>query len=219
MNFYETLNLPPKATVKDIEQAYRQLARKVHPDFHSDKADASEDHMKMLNLIRYTLTDPERRSRYDAELLKSGQTSLWKMRLSSRWSVAWSHKQWAMIMMAGILLGMTLGGSLWFHRRLSARPAPLPLNQPLTSVPSTLSAPVPGASPMVTTNLQHPPATPSKPSPHVVQRGSSLKEVLEMMGNPDRVEEDPSHDLRVLYYGKLRLIFQSGKLVQGLTQP
>ena len=71
MNFYETLNVAPKATVEEIEQAYRQLARMAHPDFHQGQTEASEDRMNVLNLIRDTLTDPERRARYDAELVKS----------------------------------------------------------------------------------------------------------------------------------------------------
>jgi len=220
MNFYEALNLKPEATVEEIEQAYRQLARKVHPDFHQDDANASEDHMKMLNLIRDTLIDPERRVRYDAELLRSSQASEAGFRKAKRfvsgWALAWSNRQLAIVIVAGLLLGVALGGSLWFHRRLSVPSPPLPTNQPISSPPS---ASIPEPSAPVTPTLKNPAVIPSKPKPQVVQLGSNLNEILQVMGNPDRVEEDSSHNLRVLYYGKLRLILKNGKLVQGLTQP
>ena len=32
MSFYTTLNLDPKCTLNDIKNAYKQLARKYHPD-------------------------------------------------------------------------------------------------------------------------------------------------------------------------------------------
>ena len=215
MNFYEALNLKHEATVDEIEQAYRLLARKVHPDFHQDDANVSEDRMKMLNLIRDTLTDPERRARYDAELLKSSLAS----EAGSRWDLIWSNKQLAFVIVAGLFLGMAVGGSLMFHRRLSVPSPPFPTNQPVSSLPSPPSASIPGPSTPDTTNLTNPAVIPSGPKPQVVHVGSNLNEILQMMGNPDRVEEDSSRNLRILYYGKLRLIVRNGKLVQGLTQP
>jgi hypothetical protein len=222
MNFYEALNLVPKATVEEIEQAYRLLARKVHPDFHPDQADASEDRMKVLNLIRDTLTDPERRARYDAELMKSSPlsktTSRHGLRLIPRWGMAWSNKQWGLVIVAGVLLGLILGSSLWFHRRLSASSSPLPTDQPASSLPLQLPTSAPESSPLPS-SLMKPAGTYSKLPPQVVQRGSRLNEILQMMGEPDRIEEDSSQNLRVLYYGKLRLILRNGQLVQGLTLP
>jgi hypothetical protein len=222
MNFYEALNLLPKATVEEIEQAYRLLARKVHPDFHPDQADASEDHMKVLNLIRDTLTDPERRARYDAELMKSSPHSKTASRHGFRFlprpGMAWSNKQWGLVIVAGILLGLILGSSLWFHRRSSASSSPLPTDQPESSLPLQLPTSAPDSSP-VPSSLMKPAGAYPKLPPQVVQRGSRLNEILQMMGEPDRIEEDSSQNLRILYYGKLRLILRNGQLVQGLTQP
>lgn len=221
MNFYEALNLAPNATVKEIEQAYRQLARRVHPDFHPDQADASEGRMKVLNLIRDTLTDPERRARYDTELMKSSQNlrtdSLLGIRLNPRWRLAWSSKQWAFVLVAGILLGLFLGTSLWFHRKLSTSSS-LPPHAPVSSLPLQLSTSTPENMP-ATAPLLKSVATPFRQPPQIVQRGSTLNEILQMMGEPDRVEEDSSHSLRILYYGKLRLILRNGVLVQGLPPP
>jgi hypothetical protein len=224
MDFYEALNLKPEASVEEIEQAYRQLARKVHPDFHPDENDSAETRMKMLNLIRDTLTDPERRAKYDSELRQSMKvnhrygraTATW---LASGWKQSWSNKPIAMIAVAGLLFGMTLGASFWYQGRPT-----IPPTTPLTNLPGTTlpSFPVNSTSTQ-TTPLSETPAKPaempSKARPQVVQIGSDLNEVLQMMGNPDRVEEDFSRGLRILHYGKLRLVLKNGKLVQGLTPP
>jgi hypothetical protein len=222
MNFYEALNLSPKATVEEIEQAYRQLARLVHPDFHPDQANASEDRMKVLNQVRDTLTDSERRAKYDAELIKS--SAGWKtgalqaIQLNLRWNLAWSDKPWAFVIVTGIVLGLILGCSLWLHRRPSASSSPLSINQPASSLPSQFSTSDPKIS-AVTAPLVKPAVAPSKLPPQVVQHGSSLNEIFQMMGEPDRVEEDSSHGLKILYYGKLCLILRNGQLVQGRTLP
>src|SRR2546428_5769147 len=73
MNFYEALNLEPDATTEKIEEAYRRLARKVHPDLNPQDSPTAEARMKLLNEIRDTLTHPLRRATYDAELKAPAQ--------------------------------------------------------------------------------------------------------------------------------------------------
>ena len=222
MNFYDTLNVAPKATIEEIEQAYRQLAHMAHPDFHQGQAAESEDRMQVLNLIRDTLTDPERRARYDAELAESGAiaetASHDAIRSNPKRALTWSSKQWALVIVAGILLGMILGGSFWLHGWRSA-PSSSPLTDPPASSPPSPLTPSALESSPATAPLVKPAVTPPKRPPQVVQQGSSLNEILQMMGDPDRVEEDSSHSLRILYYGKLRLILRNGRLVQGQTVP
>ena len=224
MNFYEALNLRPEASVEEIEQAYRQLARKVHPDFHPGDNDSAETRMKMLNLIRDTLTDPERRAKYDSELRKSFQVtqkarSVIAAWFASGWKQAWSNKPMAIIIAAGVLLGMTLGGGLWFHRRLTVSSTSRQTNLPGTTLPPVPVGSTPAPTTPMSETLAKPAVIPSKPQPRVVQIGSDLSEVLQTMGNPDRVEEDSSRSLKILHYGKLSLVLKNGKLVQGLTQP
>ncbi|HVZ71117.1 MAG TPA: J domain-containing protein [Polyangia bacterium] len=68
MTFYEILGLDRRASSRDIERAFRRLARKVHPDLNRGDARGAEARMQKLNEIRDTLTDPARRAAYDARL-------------------------------------------------------------------------------------------------------------------------------------------------------
>lgn len=63
-DFYEVLGVSRDATADDIKKAYRRLAREHHPDANPDDAEA-EARFKELALAYETLSDPERRRRYD----------------------------------------------------------------------------------------------------------------------------------------------------------
>lgn len=63
-DLYATLGLKKEASEKDIRKAYRQLARKHHPDVNpGDKA--SETRFKEINSAYEVLKDPEKRKKYD----------------------------------------------------------------------------------------------------------------------------------------------------------
>ncbi len=70
MNYYEELGLGPHADTAEIQEAYRNLVRLLHPDQHAEPRlrRLAEAQMRRLNLVRETLTDPERRRRYDASI-------------------------------------------------------------------------------------------------------------------------------------------------------
>jgi hypothetical protein len=70
VNFYDELGVARSASTDEIRQAYKALARLVHPDLCADERlrSLAEIQMKRLNQIVAVLADPEARRRYDAEL-------------------------------------------------------------------------------------------------------------------------------------------------------
>ncbi|NPV89295.1 MAG: J domain-containing protein [Firmicutes bacterium] len=65
-DYYEILGVKRDASESDIKAAYRKLARKWHPDLHTDKKKAeAEEKFKKINEAYEVLSDPEKRSKYD----------------------------------------------------------------------------------------------------------------------------------------------------------
>jgi DnaJ-class molecular chaperone len=61
---YETLGVPRTASAEDIRKAYRELARKYHPDLHPDDAAAKEKFKKVQTAFD-VLNDQSKREMYD----------------------------------------------------------------------------------------------------------------------------------------------------------
>ena len=72
MTFYEELGLSEGASREEIRQAYKRLARLLHPDRCSDAAARAlaEMQMRRLNGILALLCDPVQRADYDRGLLE-----------------------------------------------------------------------------------------------------------------------------------------------------
>ena len=63
-DYYKTLGVPPEADAKAIRQAFRALARKVHPDVNPGNKEA-EEKFKTINEAYQVLSDVEQRKKYD----------------------------------------------------------------------------------------------------------------------------------------------------------
>ena len=70
MNYYEELGLTPRASAEEIREAYRGLARLLHPDQQQDERlrRLADSQMKRLNELHDVLADPQRRRLYDLGL-------------------------------------------------------------------------------------------------------------------------------------------------------
>jgi len=66
-DYYEVLGVPRAAAAADIKRAYRQLARKHHPDLQPGaEREKAAERFKEINEAYEVLSDPDKRAKYDA---------------------------------------------------------------------------------------------------------------------------------------------------------
>lgn len=64
-DYYEILGVPKNADEAQIKQAYRNLAKKFHPDLNRDNPKEAEEKFKEISEAYEVLMDKEKRARYD----------------------------------------------------------------------------------------------------------------------------------------------------------
>ncbi|XP_022847188.1 chaperone protein dnaJ 20, chloroplastic-like [Olea europaea var. sylvestris] len=68
-SFYDVLGIEESGTISDIKKAYKQLARKYHPDVSPpDRVDENTRRFILVKEAYETLSDPHTRALYDQDL-------------------------------------------------------------------------------------------------------------------------------------------------------
>jgi molecular chaperone DnaJ len=72
-DYYAALGVPSTASDKDVQRAYRKLAKQFHPDANAGDS-AAEERFKEVSAAHDVLGDPEKRKEYDQvrEMVASG---------------------------------------------------------------------------------------------------------------------------------------------------
>ena len=65
LDHYRTLQVEPEASVEDIKQAFRKLAKQYHPDKNPGRETSSEQMFRRITTAYQVLSDEQRRVRYD----------------------------------------------------------------------------------------------------------------------------------------------------------
>ena len=65
-DYYIILGIPFSASIQDVKKAYRSLSKKFHPDINP----AGMEQFKNINEANNTLSDPIKRSDYNAKYLQ-----------------------------------------------------------------------------------------------------------------------------------------------------
>ena len=71
-DYYEVLGLKEGSSADSVKKAYRQLALKLHPDNYKGDKSEGEEKFKEVTEAYETLSDPHKRSRYDARKMFVG---------------------------------------------------------------------------------------------------------------------------------------------------
>lgn len=79
MSLYDVLNVNKKATETEIKSAYKKLARKYHPDMHTNKSEEEkkklQDKFKEICNAYEVLGDKKKREFYDATGMTEGEAA------------------------------------------------------------------------------------------------------------------------------------------------
>jgi curved DNA-binding protein CbpA len=221
MDYYAILGVERDAAAEAIEQAFRDLARKVHPDLNRGD-ERAEARMKQLNEIRATLTDPLLRAAYDDQLRRENVAAA---PAAARPPVATGGddvgaaparrgRATAVFVVLFLLAvaGGLMGPRVWAYLSLFDFRVFHPASsgeRPAAEVPA--AGPRHGGEPRKTGGRLYPHGERG-----TVRIGSTADEVIKAFGAPDRVEQGGRAGDAVMVYGTLRLDIANGRVVGGV---
>ncbi|MEN6532783.1 MAG: J domain-containing protein [Bryobacteraceae bacterium] len=211
MTYYEELGLAQNATVEEIHQAYRNLARLLHPDQQTDETlrHLAESQMKRINLIHEVLTNPAMRREYDVSLRPDrpglpGRTvpATGRRSIRSFKRPAWlntSSAAWALI---AVIAGLSLYiGFQWEDKGpapVSQVQAPVETAQPIPQPSRTDSASItrqtapeqPKTAPKESVTAKNEPAPELEQPPSLPIESANLPSVVSHLESQHRAEQN-----------------------------
>ncbi len=163
MDYYEEFGVSRLASTEEIRQAYKNLARLLHPDQFQEAAlrPLAERQMQRINAIYAVLCDPADRRDYDDSLTAARAPA----------PARWKHWGWA------ALAAVAASGATWL---LLDVPAPPPQ--------SALARPAPAPTPVVAS----PPLAASLPAETRLEAPPVIAEVAELRRQVERLKADRS---------------------------
>jgi curved DNA-binding protein CbpA len=148
VTYYEELGIQPDASAGEVRQAYKTLARLLHPDRQPDPRlrALAECQMKRLSEVVGLLSDPRRRLQYDAEVAdRDGSQARWTpLRIAPVAILSspppwfrWAMRNWFWVLL--VLAALAVGA--WSARmRHSGDVGNAPEPSPAAPSPATASA-------------------------------------------------------------------------------
>jgi curved DNA-binding protein CbpA len=236
MTYYELLQISPHASTEEVEQAYRRLARKIHPDLNPGDPHGATGRMRELNKIREILTDPCQRARYDEGLARAEDaqradffTSVSGAREKYPGNSSGNQERYPMkekknskglimvLFAAAICLGIMLG--YWFHQNRGPVVTPQPV---METAPTGGKEQGPGSAKSVlkpghkdSPSASLPPVQAKRVE--IIGPGSTRAEVLKVLGPPKSSKLDPYSNEETLDFGSLQLVLRDGRVRYGTT--
>lgn len=127
MTYYEELGVDANASLEEIREAYRRLARLLHPDTLQDpnQRRLAECQMKRLNAVYHTLADEHSRRLYDLAL-RAGPAPHFHSILPLDWKswLRWGCARWGKeaATLATLAVALLTGGVLWMGDKGASQP-------------------------------------------------------------------------------------------------
>jgi len=161
-DLYKVLGVSPSATVDDINRAYRNRAKEVHPDLNPERAEWANGQFQRLNMAHDVLINATQRSDYDQKrrlYLDSTNTGGRGSPLAQASRAAWgrSHRkraQWYWLFQGS--LGLVCIGSVFllFHAGPSSdEAAPPPSDNQVVTTAAPLLVPPESSVPCTDPNV------------------------------------------------------------------